>query len=263
MSVLRSGPINAAVADPVRYTYRSTPRPAGRVRAAVAVAVLHGLLIWAIVHGLSGRSGPAVDAPAAPVLRVYKVVATHLHPPPRPAQRQPAVAKAPPARHAQATAVVAPRQPVTVPPRLVVTTPVASSGSAAISGAAAAGAGSGANGAGQGTGAGDSGVGTGGGLVQKAVKLSGDINSTRDYLPDPEGRRLGSSVIVVLTVLTDGRAGSCRVVRPSADPLADAATCRLAMQRFRFRPATNAAGNAVQSTYGWKQAWFKPSDATR
>ena len=136
-----------------------------------------------------------------------------------------------------------------------------------VSGAAAAGAGSGAGGTGQGTGAGGSGAGmggggTGGGLTQKAVKLSGDINSTRDYSPDPEGRRLGSSVIVVLTVLTDGRVGDCRVLRPSADPLADAVTCRLAIQRFRFRPATDAAGQSVQSSFGWKQSWFKPGDAT-
>ena len=132
-----------------------------------------------------------------------------------------------------------------------------------ISGAAAAGAGSGASGTGQGTGAGGSGDGANGALAQKAIKLSGDINSTRDYLPDPDGRRLGSSVIVALTVLIDGRAGGCRVVRPGADPVADAATCGLAVQRFRFRPATDAAGNALHSTYGWKHTWFKPSDATR
>lgn len=248
--------------DPVRYSDRPTLEPAARWRAAVAVTVLHGLLIWAIIHGLPGRSMPDGEAPAAQVLRVYNVVAARPQPPPRPAQRPPEAAKAPPARRAQAKAMVAPKRPVNAPSR-VVTAPVASSGSATDSGAAAAGAGSGAGGAGQGTGAGNSGAGTGGGLAQKAVKLSGDINSTRDYPPDPEGRRLGSSVIVVLTVLTDGRAGGCRVVRPSADPLADAATCRLAMQRFRFRPATDAAGKAVQSSFGWKQSWFKPGEAAR
>ncbi len=248
--------------DPIRYADRSTVQPAARVRAVVMVAVLHALLIWAIIRGLSGGTVPVVKAPTMPVLRVYNVVATPPQAPSRPVQRQPEAAKAPAARRAQATAVVAPKQPLNTPSR-VVTAPVASAGSAAVSGAAAAGAATGAGGAGQGTGAGGSGDGTGGGLAQKAVKLSGDINSTRDYPPDPEGRRLGSSVIVVLTVLTDGRAGGCRVLRPSADPLADAATCRLAIQRFRFKPATDAAGNAVHSTYGWKQAWFRPSDATR
>ena len=259
MSALRPRPIDAAVADPVRSAYRSTLRPAGRVRAAVAVTILHGLLIWAIIHGLPGRTRPASDAPAAPVLRVYKMVAAHLYPPPRPARRQPAAAKAPPARQARAAAVVAPKQPVFLPPR-VITSRVASSGSAAISGAAMAGAGSGASGTGQGTGAGGSGDGANGALAQKAIKLSGDINSTRDYLPDPDGRRLGSSVIVALTVLIDGRAGGCRVVRPSADPVADAATCGLAVQRFRFRPATDAAGQPVQSIFGWKQSWFRPGE---
>ena len=259
--------MSAPRSDPVRYSDRPTLEPAGRLRVAMAVSVLHGLLIWAVINGLSGRSAPAGEAPAAPVLRVYNVVATDPPPPPRPEQRQPEAAKAPPARHAQATAVVAPKRPVETASH-VVTAPVASSGSATVSGAAAAGAGSGAGGARLGTGAGNNGAGmgggeTGGGLAQKAVKLSGDINSTRDYPPDPERRRLGSSVIVVLTVLTDGRAGGCRVVRPSADPLADAATCRLAMQRFRFRPATDVAGQPVQSSFGWRQSWFKPGDIVR
>ena len=258
--------MSAPRSDPVRYSDRPTLEPAARLRAAVAVTVLHGLLIWAIVHGLSGHSVPAAEAPAAPVLRVYNVVATPPQPPSRAVQRQPEASSAPPARRAQATAVVAPKRPIDTASH-VVTAPVASSGLAMVSGAAAAGAGSGAGGTGQGTGAGGSGAGmggggTGGGLAQKAVKLSGDINSTRDYPPDPDSRRLGSSVIVVLTVLTDGRVGDCRVLRPSADPLADAVTCRLAIQRFRFRPATDAAGQSVQSSFGWKQSWFKPGDAT-
>jgi periplasmic protein TonB len=46
------------------------------------------------------------------------------------------------------------------------------------------------------------------------------------------------------------------VIRPSPDPEADAIVCRLAEQRFRFRPATDAAGNPVPATYGWRQEWF-------
>ena len=228
-----------------------------RLRAALAVAVLHGLLIWAIIHGLAGGALPLERPLTAPVVRVYNVVATPLQPPPRPEHRLPDGAKAPPAKRARATPVVAPKLSAVIPPR-VVTAPAASSGSAALSGAAAAGTGSGAGGAGQGTGAGDSGSGTGGGIAQKAIKLSGDINSTRDYPADPDLKRLGSSVIVRLTVRIDGRGGDCRVQRPSVDPQADVVTCRLAVERFRFRPATDATGHPVESIYGWRQSWFRP-----
>ncbi len=61
--------------------------------------------------------------------------------------------------------------------------------------------------------------------------------------------------IVVVTVGTDGRPTACRVQRASRDAAANAVTCRLAIQRFRFRAATDAAGNPVEAVYGWKQSW--------
>ena len=35
----------------------------------LAVAVLHALLFWAIIHGLAGGPLPAVDAPTTPALQ--------------------------------------------------------------------------------------------------------------------------------------------------------------------------------------------------
>jgi protein TonB len=75
--------------------------------------------------------------------------------------------------------------------------------------------------------------------------------------------RLGSSVIVVLTVGTDGRVRACRVHQPSPDAEADSITCRLAIQRFRFRPATDRAGNPIESEYGWQQRFFVPGTAPK
>ena len=249
--------IASDVADRVRYSDRTAVAAPDRQRAIVGVALLHGLLFWAIVHGLAARSVLG-EAPAkVPAPLAYNVVATPLQPPPKPMKKQSEAAKALPERQAKATAVVAPKQARSVAPHLVMA-PVASLGSAALSGAAGAGVGTGAGGAGQSTGGGAGGNGTGVGAAAKPVKLVGDINSARDYPPDPEGKRIGSSVIVVLTIQTDGRVGGCRVLRPSGDPLADVATCRLATQRFRFRPATDAAGKPVQSAYGWKQSWFRP-----
>ena len=34
-------------------------------------------------------------------------------------------------------------------------------------------------------------------------------------------------------------------------------TCALALQRFRFKPATDGQGNPVASTYGWRQRWYE------
>ena len=102
------------------------------------------------------------------------------------------------------------------------------------------------------------GGGQGGVAVTKPVKIAGDINSASDFPVPPGGRqaRFGTSVTVYMTVGTDGRASNCRVVRPSPDREADAIVCRLAEQRFRFRPATDSRGNPVPATYGWRQEWF-------
>ena len=67
-----------------------------------------------------------------------------------------------------------------------------------------------------------------------------------------------ATLIVALTVGSDGRVSACRVQQPSGDPDADAITCRLAIERFRFRPARNAAGAAVEAVYGWQQRFFAP-----
>ncbi|MBC2666879.1 TonB family protein, partial [Novosphingobium flavum] len=131
-------------------------------------------------------------------------------------------------------------------------------GAADRSGARDAGAGTGAGGAGTGPGSGGAGSGSGSGGGAKAVKIAGEINSARDYPAASRDLRIGGNVIVALTVGTDGRVSACRVVRASRDSEADAITCRLATERFRFRPASDGAGNPVVSVYGWQQRWFYP-----
>ena len=54
----------------------------------------------------------------------------------------------------------------------------------------------------------------------------------------------------------DGRASNCTIYRPSPDPEADRLTCRLVVERLRFRPATDAAGNPVPAPFYWRQRWF-------
>lgn len=165
-------------------------------------------------------------------------------------------AAAPPGKKAVPKEVVAP------PPRIVladVPAPKATStGNDVTSGARDEGDGTGAGGAGQGTGSGGSGdgAGGGGGVAVKAVKIAGQINSAKDFPRASRDLRIGESVVIVLTVGVDGRVRNCSIHRPSRDPAADRITCQLATKRFRFRPARDAAGNPVESEFGWQQRWF-------
>ena len=145
--------------------------------------------------------------------------------------------------------------PRTLPVKPTQVPPVSGAGADSQSGASAAGAGTGGGGQGVGTGRGQSGSGQGSGGATKVEKIAGDINSARDYPVPPGGRqaRFGTSVTIALTVGTDGRASACRIVKPSPFPETDAITCKLALERFRFRPATDRDGNPVVSTYGWRQ----------
>lgn len=132
----------------------------------------------------------------------------------------------------------------------------ASTGTANASGARDAGAGTGAGGQGSGTGSGTGGTGTGGGLTRKVEKIAGEINSAKDYPRDTRDLRKDDYVIIAITVSAEGKPTACRIHRPSKDAQANAITCTLALQRFRFKPATDAQGNPVASTYGWRQRWY-------
>jgi protein TonB len=133
-----------------------------------------------------------------------------------------------------------------------------STGAADTSGAANAGSGTGAAGSGAGAGSGNGGNGNGGGIATKPEIISGALNSSRDFPIPPGGReaRIGTSVIVRVIVQPDGRATNCTVYRASPFPETDQATCRLVMERLRFRPATNRAGDPVAAPFYYQQRFF-------
>lgn len=195
------------------------------------------------------RVGAAISAVAVPVPPPPVISA------PKPAPREKASGKASAAnKHAQAAPVAAakPRLPPVVPP--IAAAPQPGAGSDAAAGATPnPGPGSGAGGRGDGTGAGGAGTGTGGG--SKAAWRSGTIRD-RDYPASASRARTGGEVEVRFTIQRDGRVTGCRVTRSSGDDALDRTTCRLIEERFRFKPATNAAGEAVASPYGWRQTWW-------
>jgi protein TonB len=57
---------------------------------------------------------------------------------------------------------------------------------------------------------------------------------------------------------TDGRVSGCRVTRSSGHAELDATTCRLIEQRFRYRPARDAAGRPVPETVSRTFDWLLP-----
>lgn len=242
--------------EPSRY--RATRRrPNGWVIAGVAL--IHIGLFYGLIRALAPGAVQTVENSVVAAFSVT-VTAPDEPPPLPPPEAQPEPdesAQGDPGRDAVPAPVAAPTPAVRLredPP----TPRATSTGTAPSSGAQQAGVGTGAAGSGQGTGSGRGGQGRGGIVATQPVKISGDINAASDFPIPPGGRRarLGNSVTVAMIVGVDGRARDCRVVRPSPDPQADAIVCRLALERFVFRPAIDTQGNPVPATYGWRQDWF-------
>jgi protein TonB len=209
--------------------------PRIRLGVAALVALLHVAVLFALIRAFAPDfAGKAVET----VVSTFTVTITAPPPPPPPGPA-PVPAAAGGAGEAGKKAV----------PREV---------RADTSGAGEQGSGTGAAGAGSGTGAGSGGSGPGGGLASKPVHVSGRIDNARDFPVPPGGReaRIGKAVILALTIDPEGRAVSCRIYRSSGLPDTDAATCRLAMERLRFRPAKNAAGEPVSAIFYWQQKFF-------
>lgn len=223
----------------------------------VAVALLHLAAIYALARAFAPQATASVERAVLASFTITVPVQPPPPPPPPPPRAESASGKAgKQGRKAVPRAVVAPVPKVVVKP--APPAPRASAtGAANISGARESGRGTGAGAGGAGTGSGG-GSGQGGGVATKPVWIGGAINNARDF-PIPLGgrqARIGKEVIVRVTVGTDGRAANCSIFRPSGDADADATTCRLVVERLRFRPATDSAGNPVPAPFLWRQRWF-------
>jgi protein TonB len=238
---------------PARFV--DAPALSSRVRAVVVVVIVlvHVALGIALVRAFGGVRALADAVGLGPVL-VATVISEP--PPPSPATRShdPQGASGAAGKRAQADQIVAPlaRLPVSAPPAA----PVAGAGSETQSGASAGGEDTGGAGSGSGPGSGGTGNSSGGRYVAaKPVKIAGDLVEA-DYPKASRAKRLGTAVIVVLTVGTDGHVTACRVHQPSGDPEADAVTCKLALERFRFHPALDQNGDPIEAIFGWQQRFF-------
>lgn len=237
-----------------RYADSRANPPRRRFGVIVLVTALHLLVGVALVKGLAAAG---VISDPFETVEAFNVPLPPPSPSPSPAATgdEAAGKAAPEAARARAKEAAAPQ--ARIPAKARPAPPAASTGNEDRSGAGTAGIGSGGGGAGSGTGSGGSGTGAGGG-ARPVEKIAGDINSIRDYPRAGREARIGNAVTIELRVGTDGRARDCRVITSSGDPEADRITCRLATERFRFRPRLDASGQPVEAVYRWRQRFFVP-----
>jgi protein TonB len=214
------------------------------------IVLLHLLALIGLARAFAPDFTSAAFRSAASLVTVTITVPPEPEPEPSPLPSEGAAGEE--GEKATPRDVAAPDAPRPRPPPAPRT---ASTGAENDSGARDTGAGTGAGGEGQGTGSGNAGSGAGSG-TRPLEKIAGDINSAGDYPRAGREARKGHDVVIELTVGTDGRVRDCRVTDPSPDPEADAITCRLATQRFVFRPRLDAAGQASVGIYRWRQRWF-------
>jgi protein TonB len=195
----------------------------------------------------------------SPLSRVAEpgLVAFDLEEPPPPAPPPPndveQGAAAPPSRGVtEAPSPPPPPAPLAPPtPAEVAVDP----GSGQASGLGAApGTGAGRGGEGSGSGAGGEGSGRGAGLVTPPQRIEGALTNA-DYrrARPPEGA--AGTVRVSFRVRSDGSADRCAVLGSSGFAEFDEATCRLIEQRFRFRPARDESGRAIDWTVRTEYTW--------
>ena len=224
--------------------------PRSRVVAGAAAILLQLLIGYTLLSGL--RMSGVVQAVRA--LKVFEIA------PPPPPPKPPVVARpqhharagraAPPALRARAAPIVVPPPivpPVVMPPPLIAAIDLGPGADNHAGAAPVAGPGTGAGGTGNGRGSGGGGDGDGDGGTPSR-QIGGRITEN-DYPRSAVAAGASGTVSVEYTVTAEGRATDCVVTASSGNADLDATTCRLITQRYRFRPARDAAGHKVAD--GW------------
>lgn len=242
-----------------------------RLVAAIGAAALQGLILYALIVGLSvGMPTAVTDG-----LKLFGVFPASPPPPPvttiphRVASKRPKGAAAPPNLRSKATEIVAPPPIVrTIVPSPVVVALTPGTGADSSTGASdVRGSGTGGGGVGEGTGSGGVGDGDGAGGDETGPRWRKGRLRDSDYPRDAAEAGIGGTVSVRYTVGVDGRVTACKVARSSGSAELDETTCRLIRQRFRFDPSRDARGRPVPSivveSHSWEPEAIAPSPPNR
>lgn len=238
------------------HTMDDTPRGSLRrparsqlVSALMAGAIELGLLLG-LLFGLAGHSATQVSNAIAAI--TFSDPKPRPTPPPPPERHHKDAGKAAPAaKKAKAAPVYAPKLAIAKP--LVPASPNPGKEAGASNGAALAGQGGGAGGIGNGTGSGGNGDGEGDG-GDDPEWVGGKIKDS-DYPSEARAIRARGTTETEIRVSADGRPAGCSVTRSSGNGALDATTCRLVLQRFRFRPARDATGRTIAGVVDYDQEW--------
>ena len=94
--------------------------------------------------------------------------------------------------------------------------------------------------------------------VERPAQLRSGSISNDDYPASALRARAEGAVIARYVVAADGRVTACEVVTSSGNAALDSTTCSLIQRRFRFRPAINADGKAVEDRKTYRVTWRLP-----
>jgi protein TonB len=109
-------------------------------------------------------------------------------------------------------------------------------------------------GGGAGGAAGGAGYGGGGGGTE-LEQIAGEIQS-RDYPRHLREAGIGGVVYLSFRVEPTGRVSRCTVTRSSGVPELDVLTCRLIVERFRYRPSTDRYGRPISDIIDGDHEWI-------
>ena len=230
---------------------RRTTRPRERVTALVAVVLVQLAIGFVLLSGLRVD----VRRPGEFVQQLVNVTLAKPPPPPTPVVIRPAkraelrdtpAPKAKPDKLGASPGPAPTHAPPSVAPVVAVKPSAAPSGGGTGTGPAL--------GSGAGGGAGGSGYGGGGGGTD-LEQIAGEI-TRRDYPRRLADAGIGGMVGISFRVEPTGFVSRCTVTRSSGVPELDALTCRLIVQRFRYRPSTDRYGRPIPDTVDGEHEWI-------
>lgn len=224
-------------------------RPRERFTALAAVVLVQVGLGFVLLSGFRVD----VTRPSDVVHRLIEITLASPPPPAPPVElppkidaKQPAAPKAEPNKLGGSPGPRPSHAPPSVTPVVAVPSTVAPSGGGTGTGPAA--------GAGAGGGTGGNGFATGGGGTD-LEQIAGEI-TPRDYPRRLHDSGIGGVVGLSFRVEPTGLVSRCTVTQSSGVPELDALTCRLIVQRFRYRPSTDRRGRPIADTVDGEHEWI-------
>jgi len=92
----------------------------------------------------------------------------------------------------------------------------------------------------------------------RPAQLRSGLISDDDYPASALSARAEGTVVARYVVGADGRVSSCEVITSSGNSALDSTTCSLIQGRFRFSPAVDGDGKAVEDQKTHRVAWRLP-----